>query len=323
MDEAVTLIAKSSATPSASQSPPGSGDWPSAAPSFSSGPLPPPGAPLEEAMTRPISQSRANSSDSPDSAGTPARASLNSNPTNEETVVVSRRGSSKSRLGLAATGVGLLLAGTAAGAYFFSGQRGRDNLQNAAVKPEPTAAATPTPTLSATATPKPSVKPKPSVQSAAVTPTPAVPPPAPAAGAGNLLFQAKALEDQEQYDEAIAKYREYQQANRGSAESGLAISRINILANVKRLLAEAQADMQMGRYLAAREKYRTAMQLKPNSQTARAGFAEARAKASTQMNGPQGRPFPPPEGEPPTGNQGRRRRFPRPIPQPPQPEKQP
>jgi serine/threonine-protein kinase len=319
MDEAVTLISKSSAPP-ASPSSPGTTGWPSAAPSSSSGPLmSPSGASLEEAATMPISQVGANSSHSPDIVGTSARASSNSNPTNEETIVVSRRGSSKSRLGLAATGVGLLLAGTAAGAYFFSGGPSRNNLQSAAAKPEPTVtAATPTPTSNPTATPKPTVKPKPSPTAQAVTisPTPAVQSPPPAKSASNLLVQAKALEDQEQYDEAIAKYSEFQRTNPASAESGLAIGRINILSNVKRLLNEAQAAMQAGRYVAARERYRTAMQLKPNSQTARAGFAEARAKASNQMNAPRNRPYPPPEGEPPPEGQGRRRKFPKPIPDP-------
>jgi serine/threonine protein kinase len=318
MDEAVTLISKSSA-PHAPQ--PGATGWPTAAPSGTL--MPPSDALLEEAVTMPISQVSVNSSHSPDFAGTSARASLNSNPTDEETIVVSRRSSSKSRLGLAATGIGLLLAGTAAGAYFFSGGPSRNNLQSAVVKPEPTVtAATPTPTSNPTATPKPTVKPKPSatVQSVTISPAPPAQSAPPARAAGSLLVQAKALEDQEQYDEAIAKYSEFQRTNPASAESGLAISRINILSNVKRLLAEAQAAMQAGRYVAARERYRTAMQLKPNSHTARAGFLEARAKASNQMNTPQGRPYPPPEGEPPPGGQGRRRKFPKPIPDP---ERQP
>jgi len=331
MDEAVTLISKSSA-PSASQSSPGATGWPTAAPS---GPLvASPGASLEEAATMPLSQVGANSSPSPNFVGTSARASLNSDPTGEETIVVSRRSSSKSRLGLAATGVGLLLAGTAAGAYFFSGQPGRNNLQSAVVKPEPTVtAATPTPTSSLAATPRPTVKPKPSATVQSVTISPAPPAQsAPAKAAGSLLAQAKALEDQEQYDEAIAKYSEFQRTNPASAESGLAISRINILSNVKRLLAEAQTAMRAGHYVVARERYRAAMQLNPNSQTARAGFLEARAKASNQMNAPQGRPqmtapqgrtYPPPEGEPPPPDgQGRRRKFPKPTPDPPQPEKQ-
>lgn len=316
MDDAATLIAKPShANQAPSQSPAVPAGW-SAAPS---GPLASQSNPaLEEASTIPISQSRVSNS-----KGEPGRPNqFISLPTSEETIVVARRGSSKGRLGLAAAGVGLLLAGTAAGAYFFSGQGGRDNMQNVVVKAEPTAtpttAPTTAPTLNSAATPKPTVKPKPSPTAQAEAPVKPAQPPAsvaPPRNANDLLLQARALEDNEQYAEAIAKYSEYQRNNSDSVESGLAISRINILSNVRRLLAEAQADMQSGRYVAAREKYRTAMRLKPNSQTARAGFDEARSKAPNSMNAPGRRP--PEDGEQPPQGTGRGRRFPKRFPDPP------
>ena len=276
---------------------------------------------MEEALTMPISQSRAgNSSNSSSTPAQPAQITArNSNPTNEETIVVPRRSSSKSRLGLAAAGIGLLLTG-AAGAYFLSGGRSQSNVQNVAVRTDPTATPTLTSIVNSTVTPNPTVKPKPSpTVHAGVVVKPA--PPAPPSGrtaASDLLLQAKSLEDSDKYAEAIAKYDEYQQTNPGFVNEGKAINRINLLSNVRRLLAEAQVDMQAGRYVAAREKYKNALRLKPISQAARAGFEEAKSKAPYPMNGPGRRSPQSPNGELPPPGQGRRRRFPNPNPDPPQ-----
>ncbi|MEO6726773.1 MAG: protein kinase, partial [Blastocatellia bacterium] len=259
MDEAATLIAKpSAANQLPSQSP--SSDptsWSSVSPSSSLSS--PQNIQMEEAFTMPISQSRA--ANSSNSADAPAQiAARNSNPTNEETVVAPRRNSSKSRLGLAAAGIGLLLTG-AAGAYFLSSGRDQRNVQNVAVKIDPTATPALAPSVSPTAKPNPTVKPKPSptVQAGVVvkppTPVPSSTPKATSAP-GDLLLQAKALEDSDKYGEAIAKYGEYQQTNPGFVNEEKAGSRINLLSNVRRLLAEAQADMQAGRYIVAREKYK-------------------------------------------------------------------
>ncbi len=313
MDESATLIAKpfvaNQGTPQSPSSDPTA--WPSVSPSGSN--FSPQNFQMEEALTMPISQSRAsNSSNSSNSSGIPAR---NSNPANEETIVVQSRRSSKSRLGLAAAGIGLLLTG-AAGAYFLSGQRNRDAAQNVVVRPEFTATPATNPSVNSTASPKPAIKPKTSpTAQVAVVAKPAAPTPPPAhKSPTDLLIQAKALEDSERYDEAIAKYSEYQRNNSGTIENGLALNRINLLTNVKRLLSMAQADMQAGRYVGAREKYKTALRLKQNSKTARAGFEEAKTKAPYPMNG-SGRGFPlPPEGEPPPPGPGRRRKFPNPNP---------
>ncbi len=323
MDEAATLIAKpSAATPLPAQSP---SSIPTAWPSTSSsGSLSSPrNFQMEESLSTPFSQSPAfNSSNSADAPAQPAQiAARNSNPTNEETTVTTRRSSSKSRLGLAAAGIGLLLTG-AAGAYFLSGGRGQRNVQNVAVKTDSTATPTLAPSVSSTAKPNPTVKPKPSptAQAGVIVnlPTPA-PPSTPKAmsAPGDLLAQARVLEDNDKYTEAIAKYGEYQRSNPGFVNEEKASNRINFLNNVRRLLAEAQADMQAGRYIVAREKYKNALRLKPISQAARAGFEEAQSKAPYPMNG-QGRSFPqPPNGEPPPRGQGRGRRFPRQNPDPP------
>lgn len=314
MDESATLIARPLSASQGSLQPPISipTGWPSDS-SSGSGPSPQ-GLQKEDALTMPISQSRV--SNSANESAQPAQiAARNSNPTNEETIVVPRRSSSKSRLALAAAGLGLLLTG-AAGAYFLSGQRNQQSMQNVAVKPDPTVTPTTVAMVNSTASPTPTTKPKVSPTAQAVVaakPVASTTPPA-SKRPPDLLTQAKALEDSEHYDEAIAKYSEYQRSNPGAMENGLALSRINILTNVKRLLNQAQADMQAGRYIGAREKYKTALGLKPNSQIARVGFDEAKMKAPYLMNGAgQGFPSSPDRGPNPPG-QGRRRKFPNPNP---------
>jgi tetratricopeptide (TPR) repeat protein len=155
-------------------------------------------------------------------------------------------------------------------------------------------------------------------------PTAPVPPAASVASAQTaLLAEAKALEDREQYNEAIAKYRAYQQRNPNSPEAGLVTSQIAILGGVVRLLAEAQADMDARRYVAARERYKTVLRLKKNSKVALAGLEEAKMKIATgQMNDYPGNPFP--SGNPRGGRgQGPGRRIPPTLKRNPQPEKPP
>lgn len=98
-----------------------------------------------------------------------------------------------------------------------------------------------------------------------------------------MLNQAKALEDREQYSEAIAKYQEYQQLNLDSAEASLVSSKLQQLTILSRVLGLAKADMEARRYNAALEKYRQALRVKSNSAIAQAGEAEARAKMATEM----------------------------------------
>jgi serine/threonine protein kinase len=332
VDESATLFARPASSKPFPVSSPGSSG--SGAPS------------LEDAVTMPISQSRAANSaaDSAANSKSLSGAAKQSAPlvlpvADEETKLVVRPHSSKRTLVLAAAGGGLLLAGIAAGGYLFSGQQTRDNLQSAAVRMEasPTPASTAMASLN-TATPKPTIKPKPSpsitpaitaaeVPAAKVTvqPAPAAPVP-PTANApvspSNLLAEAKALEDREQYEEAIAKYRVYQQRNPESPEAGLVTSRIAILGGVLRLLAEAQMDMDAKRYVPARERYKAVLRMKPSSKAAQAGFEEARAKiAANPMNETSDERFPP--GNPRGRGPGQGRRIPPTLKRVPQPEKPP
>jgi len=247
----------------------------------------------EDAATIPLSQRMPE----PAAAQLPQAQSAPSGPEMFASVAPNR---SKGRLGLVAMGLALLLAGTAAGAYLFSNKQSPENLQNLAVKIEPT----PTPTSSAT--PRASVKPKPSatVQPSATpdaTPTPVLPTdPIATVNVSGLLNQAKALEDKEQYAEAIAKYREFQSGNPNSAEAELVNSKLLVLNGIRQLLAEAEADMNAKRYVSARERYRNVLRIKPESKIARTGLEEAttRIVSNPLMNYPRNPQFRREDGRP-------------------------
>lgn len=266
----------------------------------------------------PIAQSRpSNSASLASEVSTP-----NSVGVTEETKAAVRPNSSKRRLGLAATGVGLLLAGTAAGAYLVSNQRRQGDTQSVAVKVVTTP--TPTPTLTSAAMPKPVAKPKPSATAAAVTSVNVTPSDRQneKATAKTLLAQAQALEDKEQYGEAMAKYREYQQSHPDSADAGLVTSKIATIKSALRILSGAQADMDAQRYFAAREKYKILLQMKPSSKIAQTGFDEANAKLAT-MPPPGRRQYEPGAGEPPRRRPENWRKNPRPPAQPEDPARRP
>ncbi|MGE0886378.1 MAG: protein kinase [Blastocatellales bacterium] len=249
------------------------------------------GAAFDEAETMPLSQNKALKQEKQEASNPkPIEANMFAN------VAPSR---SKGRLGLAAAALGLLLAGTAAGAYLFSNQQSQEKLQNVAAQIE----ATPTPVTGASATPRASVKPKtsPTVQPSPTPDNRPAPVPTPEINlpVSGILNQAKALEDREQYAEAIAKYREFQSSNPGSAEAELVNSKLLVLNGIRQLLADAEADMNSKRYLAARERYRNVLRVKPESQIARTGLAEASAKmAESQLMNPPQSPFSPRDGEP-------------------------
>lgn len=259
-----------------------------------------------EAETIPLGQVKtANPTNQVDS-GNAARQvfSVDLTPTDEQTVIAARPKSSKSKFRLIAVVSCLMVAAASAGAYFFSNKMSSSD-QNLAAQVEASPSVSPSPT----ATEKPVAKPKtmPASGVGLNMPTP-VPTPNQAERASAILNQAKALEDREQYTEAIAKYQEYQQINPGSAEANLANNKLAFLNALQRLLDAAEADMDAKRYFAAREKYRKALRLKSNSAIAQSGEAEARAKIATEMPPVQlNRPQFPSQGQ----NQGpNRRRIP-------------
>lgn len=279
-------------------------------------------SPSEEVATLPLTQSRASGP----LAATPLPAATLS----AELPTLVRTPAPRRHWPLIAAGAGLLLVGAVSGAFFFSSQAGKGEPQAAvaqlAATPAPTATATPTPTAiatSPTSRPKPSPTTRPASTVSPPAPEapgakPAVPPAsANAAQLAALLSEAKALEEREQYAEAIAKYRDYQQRHPGAPEVEMLNDRITSRTRFLRILTAAQSDMETNRYRAAREKYRILLRMNPNSKIAQAGFAEAQAKVgdSPLNTAPQGQ-FPP----------ARPRRGPRTQPgfkNPPQPEQPP
>ncbi|MGH9850075.1 MAG: protein kinase domain-containing protein [Blastocatellia bacterium] len=220
----------------------------------------------------------------------------------------------KRRWPLAVGGVGLLLVGTATGAILFSRQKDRDNkteqapLLVAATKPE---AATPTPEPAPTATIRAVAKPKPS----------------PSFAENNALRQARALEQQERYDEAIKVYEDYLARNPNAADAGLVNGRIAELKKFQGLMAAARVAMNAGRYGLARQQYILALQLRSTSQLAQNGLAEVEAKIpKAPTRAAPGRwfePRPPLRDDkmpPPPRNPRLLKRFPRPTPTPPKPD---
>ncbi len=277
ISDAATLItgteARQASASSSSQVPP------IVAPVSPAALTPPTNSPMQEAETVPLAQLKTASPSVYGVSGGAVKPVSNAKAVtdDEETIVVVKPKSAGSKLGLVVGACGLLVAGTAAGAYFFS-ERGRINGQNLAAQ----ITTTPSPSATPTATPKPTPKPKASpVQAAVSTPTPSL-----AEIASAVLNQAKALEDREQYAEAIAKYQEYQQINPNSAESSLVNSKLTILTTIHRSLSEAKSDLDAKRYPLAREKYRRALALKPDSSIARAGMAEAQAKLVSETPPP-------------------------------------
>lgn len=314
ISDAATLIAGTEPKPVSALSAPVNAPL-IVAPVLQAAATPPTNSPMQEAETIPLAQLKTASPADSVGAAKPvsaAKAAI----ADEETIVVVKPKSAGGKLGLVLGACGLLVAGTAAGAYFFS-EQGRINEQNLAAQ----IATTPSPTVTPTGTAKPAPKPK--TQAAVASPTP-TPTPSLAERASAVLAKAKALEDREQYAEAIATYQEYQQINPSSAESSLVSSKLTVLNTIQRVLAEAKSDMDAKRYPTAREKYRRLLVLKPESAIAKAGMAEAQARLISEPPPfTLGRPSAPPATGT-GGGQNRQqqrnpptlKRFPRPTPKP-------
>lgn len=275
------------------------------------------GPALAEAETMPLSHNRASDS----RPSSPKVAEPQSPAVYGEMFSVVVDNKPKGRLMIGIAGILFLLLAAGAGAYLYSDQQRPENLQTLTAN----TAITPTPTASIAA--KTAVRPKisPTVQAVtteqvAPTGTPTATPataPTPAINVSALLNQAKALEDREQYAEAIAKYREFQNSNPGSAEAELVNSKLLVLNGIRQLLADAQANMEAKRYLAARERFSNVLRVKPESQIARVGLAEANARiAESQLANPSQVPLIPRDGNQP-------RRFPPSLKKRPKPDNPP
>jgi tetratricopeptide (TPR) repeat protein len=164
---------------------------------------------------------------------------------------------------LAVGAVGLLLAGTAAGAILFS----RRSSSEIAPRTEAAKLETPTPTM-APASPPPAP--------AALKPKLAKPTPTPVEKMNYKLAQN--LERQERYDEAAKVYEGYLSRNPNAPDAGVVASYMDGLKKMQDALTAAESAMNARMYPLARKHYQRALALRPDSQRAKAGSDEAEAK---------------------------------------------
>jgi len=224
-------------------------------------------------------------------------------PAGAEIAPRSKADQSVRKLPLALGGAGLLLAGTAAGAIFFSQQRPPDRAQRtetAKVETSPTLSPTLSPTSSVVvrATPKP----KPSA-----TPAPA--------STDKMNFKlAQSLEQQERYDEAIKIYEDYFARNATAPDAKVVASYLNELRKMQLALTLADSAMRARMYPAAKKHYMRALALRPDSRRANEGLAEAEKKITSAFPPGAGRRSPSDQPIPPTPGTKREFPFDQPIP---------
>lgn len=196
---------------------------------------------------------------SPDSVGVKSAAATPSAPAAQ----------SGRRWPLAVGGLGLLLVGTAAGAILFSRQNSPERApQNETAKVE---------TQSPTPAPAPSL----AVRAASK------PKPSPTLGEKTAFNQAQRFEQQEQYDEAIKVYEDYLARNPNAPDANIVASYLDGLRKLQATFAAADSAMNSRMYPVAKRAYIKALELRPNSQRAKLGLADADVKM---------RSMPPPNG---------------------------
>jgi len=195
-------------------------------------------------------------------------------------------GQSGRKLPLALGGAGLLLAGTAAGAFFFSQQKP----SAPAPRAEAAKVETPSPTLAPKSVTAPSpasratLKPKPTA-----TPAPAM----------NFKL-AQSLEERESYEEAIKLYKDYIDRNPLAADANIVSSYMEELRKVQLALALGDQAMSSRMYPAARKHYLRALTLRPNSRRANDGLADAETNIKRSLPPAAKRQFPFDQHSPPT-----------------------
>ncbi len=210
-------------------------------------------------------------------------------------------GAFRRKLPMALGGAGLLLAGTAAGAIFFSQQKPPDRSTRAEMAkietPSPTLApriASASPTVRATPKPKPSATPPPESTEKV-----------------NLKL-AQLLEQRENYDEAIKIYEGYLSNNPGAPDAKIVASYVNELRKIQLALNLGDSSMSKGMFPAAKKHYLRALTMRPNSKRANDGLAEAETKINNNAfpPGARGRRFPFRTQIPPPPASGPAREFP-------------
>jgi serine/threonine-protein kinase len=94
----------------------------------------------------------------------------------------------------------------------------------------------------------------------------------------STIKNARLLERQERYDEAIRVYEDYIARNPYASETGAIESRLSQLKMLQSSLVTADAAMGAGKYKLAVQQYSAVLRLKPDSQRAKDGFTNALSK---------------------------------------------
>jgi tetratricopeptide (TPR) repeat protein len=201
---------------------------------------------------------------------------------------------------LAVGAIGLLLAGTAAGAILFSrGTAPEGSQRNGTAQVE-----TPTPTMAPASSPDDRA----ALKSFPTTP-PAALPQAPQEAPGANLKQkltptptpvekmnyklAQSLEQQERYDEAGKVYEDYLARNPNAPDANVVTSYRDGLRRMQEALNAGDSAMRARMYPLARKHFLRALTLRPDSQRAKAGLDEAEAKIKSALPPRMRRRFPP------------------------------
>jgi serine/threonine protein kinase len=238
---------------------------------------------LEDEVTRLMAPS-ASSSPPPPATASPDSVEAKSAATPPSAVA----GQSGRKWPLAVGGMGLLLVGTATGAMLFS----RQNAPERASQTEPARVESQSPT--------PALSPSPTIRAASK------PKPSPTIGEKTAFAQAQKLEQQEQYDEAIKVYEDYLARNPNAPDANVVASYLDGLRKLQAAFAAADSAMNSQMYLTAKRAYMRALEIRPNSQRAKLGLADADIKMRTMSPTGGNRAFQF-EFPPPGGRQGRLR----------------
>jgi tetratricopeptide (TPR) repeat protein len=222
---------------------------------------------------------------------------------------------------LAVGAIGLLLAGTAAGAILFSrgaAPEGSQRTGTAQVEtPTPTAPPASSPDVRADLNPKPATTA--ATQSPATpreepganlklkpTTTPAPPPTPPPVEKMNYRL-AQSLEQQERYDEAGRVYEDYLARNPNAPDANVVTSYRDGLRRMQQALNAGDSAMNARMYPLARKHYLRALTMRPDSQRAKSGLEEAETRIKNALPPRMRRGFPPDQNEFPRGGAGQRR----------------
>jgi serine/threonine protein kinase len=118
------------------------------------------------------------------------------------------------------------------------------------------------------------------------------------AGRG-MLNRARAYEQQERYNQAVTLYKEYLQSYPGAADAKEVAEHLAQLKQFEQLLGGAEMAMRRQNYRQAHQRYKMALELKPESRRAQAGLKEVMRLAPPGIRPPEElQPVPPgPRGQ--------------------------